>query len=146
MTERFSIEITKFFNKFEELQKKNRESNGALTGVIDEFLGAAGFLHLAAQRVIHFDSLNGDDGNNSADDPYLDLIAEDYRNAILASYSAFKAERQLGELPFWAIFKKRKLRAYKWQCESEKERHVNDATRLMRAWLRAKGICNIDPT
>lgn len=145
MTVKFSSEITKFFQKFEELQKKNRESNGALTCVINEFLTAAGFLHLAANRIPHFDSLDGDNGN-SGDDPYLDLIAEDYRNALLASYSAFKADRQLGELPFWAIFKKRKLRAYKWQCESEKERHANDATRLTRAWLRAKGICNIDPT
>lgn len=146
MTERFSIEITKFFNKFEELQKKNRESNGALTGVIDEFLTAAGFLHLAAERVPRFDSLDDGDGRNPADDPYLDLIAEDYRNAILASYSAFKVEMQLEALPFWAIFKKRKLRAHRWQCVAEKERHVSDATRLMRAWLRAKGICNIDPT
>lgn len=146
MTERFSIEIAKFFDKFKELQKKNRESNGALTGVIDEFLGAAGFLHLAAQRVIHFDSLDGEGGNRGENDPYLDLIAEDYRNAMLASYSAFKAEKVHEELPFWAIFKKRKLRAHRWQCVAEKERHVNDATRLMRAWLRAKGICNIDPT
>lgn len=146
MTERFSIEITKFFQKYGELQKKNRESNGALTGVIDEFLGAAGFLHLAAQRVIHFDSLDGEDNGRGGDDPYLDLIAEDYRNALMASYGAFKTEAQLEALPFWAIFKKRKLRAQKWQCMAEKERHVNDATRLMRAWLRAKGICNIDPT
>lgn len=145
MTVKFSSEITKFFQKFEELQKKNRESNGALTGVINEFLTAAGFLHLAANRIPHFDSLDGDNGN-SGDDPYLDLIAEDYRNALLASYSAFKAEVQLEALPFWAIFKKRKLRAHRWQCVAEKERHVSDATRLMRAWLRAKGICNIDPT
>ena len=146
MAEKFSYEITKFFQKFEELQKKNRESNGALTGVIDEFLSAAGFLHLAAQRTPHFDSLDGEGNGRGGDDPYLDLIAEDYRNAILASYSAFKTEAQLEALPFWAIFKKRKLRAHKWQCVTEKERHVNDATRLMRAWLRAKGICNIDPT
>lgn len=146
MAEGFSIEITKFFNKFEELQKKNRESNGALTGVINEFLTAAGFLHIAAQRTPHFDSLDGEDGKRNGDDPYLDLIAEDYRNALLASYSAFKAEVQIESLPFWAIFKKRKLRAHRWQCVTEKERHVNDATRLMRAWLRAKGICNIDPT
>lgn len=146
MAEKFSYEITKFFQKFEELQKKNRESNGALTGVIDGFLGAAGFLHLAAQRVIHFDSLDGDGSSRDGNDPYLDLIAEDYRNAMLASYGAFKAEVQINSLPFWAIFKKRKLRTQKWQCTKEKERHINDATRLMRAWLRAKGICNIDPT
>lgn len=146
MAERFSIEITKFFQKFEELQKKNRESNGALTVVINEFLTAAGFLHIAAKRTPHFDSLDGEDGKRNGDDPYLDLIAEDYRNAMLASYCAFKAEKQLEELPFWAIFKKRKLRAHRWQCVAEKERHVSDATRLMRAWLRAKGICNIDPT
>ena len=146
MAEKFSYEITKFFQKFEELQKKNRESNGALTGVIDEFLGAAGFLRLAAQRVPHFDSLDGEGNGQGGDDPYLDLIAEDYRNAILASYSTFKAEKVYEELPFWAIFKKRKLRAQRWQYMAEKERHVSDATRLMRAWLRAKGICNIDPT
>lgn len=146
MAEKFSYEITKFFDKFKELQKKNRESNGALTGVIDEFLSAAGFLHLAAQRVPHFDSLDDEGDGRGGDDPYLDLIAEDYKNAMLASYSAFKAEKVHEELPFWAIFKKRKLRAQRWQYMAEKDRHIGDATRLMRAWLRAKGICNIDPT